>query len=269
MSFKHTRVDALLEENRCTFDAQKRIEIYREFQQILNAWSNPTPSCFFRKPLLLWTSVSTTSLSIRGDYARLSGGYPKPCSVIRRPGKRRKEGWRHPMLTYLCATPVLVLIPTCIGVTLMAFFIIHLAPGDPAELRAGGGLGAAGAEGLSRERPSAVDQALAAWRAQYGLNQPLQVQYGRWLRNLFTLEFGDSFKDNQPVWRKIAERLPVTIQLNAVSRPHLYRGHPAGYLFGHTSLFIRGSAHHLRGVFVVLPAVVLDWHPGHRLSLRW
>lgn len=116
----------------------------------------------------------------------------------------------------------LLLLPTFIGVTLMAFLVIHLAPGDPAELRAGGGLGAAGAEGLSSEGRSVVDQALAAWRAQYGLDRPLPVQYGRWLRNLFTLEFGNSFKDNQPVWSKIAERLPITIQLNVVSLVLIY-----------------------------------------------
>ena len=89
------------------------------------------------------------------------------------------------MFTYVCQR-LLLLLPTFIGVTLVAFFIIHLAPGDPAELRAGGGLGAAGAEGISSERPSAVDQALTAWRAQYGLDRPLPVQYWRWLRNLFT-----------------------------------------------------------------------------------
>jgi peptide/nickel transport system permease protein len=125
------------------------------------------------------------------------------------------------MLTYLVQR-LFLLIPTFIGVTFIAFFIIHLAPGDPAELRAGGGLGAAGAEGLSTERRSAVDQALAAWRQQYGLDQPLHVQYGHWLRNLFRLEFGDSFKDNQPVWQKIAERLPVTIQLNVISIVLIY-----------------------------------------------
>ena len=125
------------------------------------------------------------------------------------------------MLPYLVQR-LFLLIPTFIGVTFIAFFIIHLAPGDPAELRAGGGLGAAGAEGLSTERRSAVDQALAAWRQQYGLDQPLHGQYWRWLRNLFTLEFGDSFKDNQPVWRKIAERLPVTIQLNVISIVLIY-----------------------------------------------
>jgi peptide/nickel transport system permease protein len=125
------------------------------------------------------------------------------------------------MLTYLVQR-LFLLIPTFIGVTFIAFFIIHLAPGDPAELRAGGGLGAAGAAGLSTERRSTVDEALAAWRQQYGLDQPLHVQYGRWLRNLFRLEFGDSFKDNQPVWQKIAERLPVTIQLNVISILFIY-----------------------------------------------
>ncbi|GIX47610.1 MAG: peptide ABC transporter permease [Candidatus Tectimicrobiota bacterium] len=120
------------------------------------------------------------------------------------------------MLTYLLQR-LLLLVPTFFGITAIAFAIMHLAPGDPAELRAAGGLAAAGAEGLSTEGRSAVEAALAAWRAQYGLDRPLHVQYGYWLRNLFALDFGVSFKDNQPVWDKIAERLPVTIQLNALS----------------------------------------------------
>ena len=106
--------------------------------------------------------------------------------------------------------------------TCISFAITHLAPGDPAELRVGGGLGGAGAEGLSSKNRGDLDQALAAWRAQYGLDRSLPAQYWHWLRNLVTLEFGNSFKDNQPVWRKIAERLPITIQLNAVSIVVIY-----------------------------------------------
>ncbi len=108
-------------------------------------------------------------------------------------------------------------IPTFIGVTLISFMIIHLAPGDPAELRAGGGLGAGVEAGISLEKRGAVDQALAEWRAQFGLDRPLHIQYGLWLKNLFTLNFGDSFKDNQPVIGKILERLPVTIKLSILS----------------------------------------------------
>jgi len=125
------------------------------------------------------------------------------------------------MLPYLLQR-LLLLLPTLVGVTCISFAITHLAPGDPAELRAGGGLGGAGTEGLSSEKRGGLDQALAAWRAQYGLDQSLPAQYWRWLRNLGTLEFGNSFKDHQPVWRKIAERLPITIQLNAVSIVVIY-----------------------------------------------
>jgi peptide/nickel transport system permease protein len=111
----------------------------------------------------------------------------------------------------------LLLVPTFIGITLVGFLTVRLAPGDPAELRAAGGLAAAGGAGISLEKRGAVDEAMAQWRAQYGLDKPLHVQYLVWLKNLFTLNFGESFKDSQSVWGKIAERLPVTIKLNVWS----------------------------------------------------
>ena len=117
------------------------------------------------------------------------------------------------MVSYLIQRSLLM-IPTFIGITLIGFLIMRLAPGDPAELRAAGGLGAAAGGGISVEKRGAVDEAMAQWRAQYGLDKPLHVQYVVWLKNLFTLNFGDSFKDSQSVWSKIAERLPVTVKLN-------------------------------------------------------
>ena len=120
------------------------------------------------------------------------------------------------MASYL-ARRLLLLLPTFVGVTLIGFLIMRLAPGDPAELRAAGGLRGAAGAGISLEKRGAVDEAMAQWRAQYGLDRPLHVQYAIWMRNLFTLNFGDSFKDNQPVWQKIRERLPVTIRLNFFS----------------------------------------------------
>jgi peptide/nickel transport system permease protein len=109
---------------------------------------------------------------------------------------------------------LLLMIPTFIGITLIGFFIMRLAPGDPAELRAAGGLGAAAGAGISTEKRGAVDEAMAQWRAQYGLDKPLHVQYLLWLKNLATVSFGESFKDNQSVWTKITERMPVTVKLN-------------------------------------------------------
>jgi peptide/nickel transport system permease protein len=120
------------------------------------------------------------------------------------------------MLSYVIKR-ILLLIPTFVGVTLIGFFIMRLAPGDPAELRAAGGLRGAGEGAISRDKRSDVDEALAQWRAQFGLDRPLYVQYGVWLKNLGTLNFGDSFKDNQPAWNKIIERVPVTVKLNVLS----------------------------------------------------
>lgn len=109
------------------------------------------------------------------------------------------------------------MIPTFIGITLVSFLIIHLAPGDPAELMAGGGLAAGGTEGLATEKRAVMDTALVQWRKQFGLDQPLHIQYWVWMKSILTLEFGDSFKDNQPVTGKIFERLPITIKLNILS----------------------------------------------------
>lgn len=112
---------------------------------------------------------------------------------------------------------LLFIIPTFIGITLIGFLIMRLAPGDPAELRAAGGLAGAGGAGVSIDKQASVDEAVAQWRTQYGLDRPLHVQYAIWLKNLVTLDFGESFKDNQAVWGKVAERLPVTIKLNVLS----------------------------------------------------
>jgi peptide/nickel transport system permease protein len=112
---------------------------------------------------------------------------------------------------------LLLMIPTFIGITLIGFLIMRLAPGDPAELRAAGGLGAAAGAGISTEKRGAVDEAMAQWRAQYGLDRPLHVQYWVWLKNLATLSFGESFKDSRSVWAKISERVPVTVTLNVWS----------------------------------------------------
>jgi peptide/nickel transport system permease protein len=125
------------------------------------------------------------------------------------------------MISYLIQR-LLLMMPTFFGITLIAFLIIHLAPGDPAELRAGGGLAAGGEGGLSTQRRGAIDRALQEWRLQFGLDKPLHVQYLVWLKNLFTLNFGVSFKDNQPVWGKILERLPVTIKLEVWSTLLVY-----------------------------------------------
>jgi peptide/nickel transport system permease protein len=100
---------------------------------------------------------------------------------------------------------LLLAIPMLVGITFISFLVIHLAPGEPVELQTGD----LGIQGDARQK-----QAL---RELYGLDQPLHVQYARWLSRIVRLDFGRSFSpDGRPVLTKIAERLPVTLFLNVI-----------------------------------------------------
>jgi peptide/nickel transport system permease protein len=98
-----------------------------------------------------------------------------------------------------------MMVPLLLGITLISFVVIHLAPGEPTDLQTQ----------LNPEASAELQQRL---RAQYDLDKPLMVQYGKWLGRLVRFDFGDSFsQDRRPVAAKIAERLPVTILINVLS----------------------------------------------------
>ena len=103
---------------------------------------------------------------------------------------------------------VLLMIPTLVGISMISFLIIQLAPGDPATMRLGN------AQGMQQ---AMAEKIVAETRAMYGLDQPLHIQYARWFRRIVTLDFGYSLKDNRPVWDKLAESVPVSIQLSGIS----------------------------------------------------
>ena len=114
------------------------------------------------------------------------------------------------MRTYLLKR-TLLMIPTLLGITIITFVIVRLAPGDPAAMR----IGSAASGGL-------VDQQMAKaiiekTRAEFGLDKPIPVQYAMWVSKIARLDFGRSFKDNRPVMEKILERLPVTLQINIIA----------------------------------------------------
>lgn len=115
------------------------------------------------------------------------------------------------MKTYLIKR-LLQIIPTMLGITLITFIIIQLAPGNPAMLKVQMGKGQAdlGDKAVS-------EQIVQQTKELYGLDKPLPVQYLLWVKRVFTLDFGTSYKDHRNVWDKIAERLPITIQLNIIS----------------------------------------------------
>lgn len=207
------------------------------------------------------------------------------------------------MLLYTIQRTLLV-IPTLVGITIISFAIMHLAPGDPVDLFLGG---LAGSEGISTEKRSNEEKVREDLRRHLGLDKPVHVQYFSWLskvvlfaqplsdyeqgarrvdglltrmpravrkelsqlegaerktrfleviphgdrglvtassfwvggrlklegnytyagagvllghafeRRFTTLDFGRSFKDQQPVISRIAKRLPITIEINIIS----------------------------------------------------
>jgi peptide/nickel transport system permease protein len=106
---------------------------------------------------------------------------------------------------------ILLFIPTLIAITIVTFGISRLAPGDPAELKAG-----VGGENAQANR-QVTGEIIKKIREQWNLDKPVPEQYFLWVKGLFTLDFGRSFKDNQPVMAKIAERIPITIAMSVVS----------------------------------------------------
>src|SRR3989338_6167667 len=113
------------------------------------------------------------------------------------------------MLRYLTRR-LLLLIPTFIGITLITFVVIRLAPGDPAAMKLQAAQGT-----ISSDR--AALEVIAQTRKLYGLDQPISVQYISWVKRVLTFDFGDSYKDHRPVLEKIAEALPITLLLDVIT----------------------------------------------------
>ena len=105
------------------------------------------------------------------------------------------------MLAYITRR-VLILIPTLLGVSVLVFLMLHLTPGDPAELLLG-------------ER--ATDSALHEIRKHLGLDQPLHVQYGMFLKRLLKGDLGETIWTRQKVWQEVKQRFPATIELSIVA----------------------------------------------------
>lgn len=110
------------------------------------------------------------------------------------------------MLKYLLRR-FLMLVPIMLGVTLITYSTMHMAPGDPAEL-------------ILRERLGGEDpprQAVEELREEMGLNTPFYIQYGRWLMKIVQGDLGTSFRTGRPVSSELAFRFPYTLELALLS----------------------------------------------------
>lgn len=93
-------------------------------------------------------------------------------------------------------------IPLLLGILTLVFILMHAAPGDPTALYM---------------NPSIAPEVLEQMRRNWGLDQPLHIQYVRWMTSFLTGDFGISLAQNRPVAAILAERIPNTLILSGVS----------------------------------------------------
>ena len=95
---------------------------------------------------------------------------------------------------------VLMMIPILLGVSLVTFIIVRSIPGDPVRVLLGAD---------ARSTPDQIENI----RRSYGLDQPLPVQYIKWLGHVVTGDLGQSLRTGRPLTQELGMRLPVTAQL--------------------------------------------------------
>lgn len=108
------------------------------------------------------------------------------------------------MLRYI-GRRLITMIPLLIGITIICFIVIHLAPGSPTDMQ-------------TELNPKVSIEARERLQAMYHLDKPLHEQYFIWVKKLAVLDLGNSFaSDHRPVMDKIKERIPITIAINVLS----------------------------------------------------
>ena len=114
------------------------------------------------------------------------------------------------MLNYILKRLALM-IPTLLGISIVIFVIIRVAPGNPLKLDMRG-------EGGQVDVRMTQDEELLKLRERmYGLDKPPPVQYLQWLWRIVRLDFGQSITEHRPVLTMIGERIGLTIELNVIS----------------------------------------------------
>src|SRR5215472_3974392 len=105
-------------------------------------------------------------------------------------------------MTQYLVRRVLAIIPVLFGISVLVFGLVHLIPGDVAQILLG---------------TQATDQQIETLRRTFGLDRPLPIQYVDWLSHILRGDFGVSFRTNRPVLPDLVQRFGVTLQLTLTS----------------------------------------------------
>lgn len=98
---------------------------------------------------------------------------------------------------------ILVMIPLFLGITILVYILSSLAPGTPLDLLLGDS--------------SMSEETMALYKKEFGLDQPVWIQYMRWLGLLLSGDLGNSYRTSEPVLQMILSRVPATLILTISS----------------------------------------------------
>jgi len=101
----------------------------------------------------------------------------------------------------------MLFIPTMLLVFTLVFVILRVVPGDPAVAMLMGGT----------TEVNFTQEDVDRLKAKLGTDRPLVVQYGTWLWGLTSLDFGNSFFYDQPIWNDLKDRVPITFELTVMA----------------------------------------------------
>jgi peptide/nickel transport system permease protein len=146
------------------------------------------------------------------------------------------------------------LLPVWVGISLVAFILASLTPGDPARLA------------LQRElgrQPTAEETAAA--REQMGLDDPAPVRYARWVGDALTGDLGTSYRTGKPVLASLAERFPTTLQISGMGLAlAIALALPLGML---AAVYRRGPIDHASRILALLGASMPSYWVAYLLIL--
>lgn len=149
---------------------------------------------------------------------------------------------------------IVLLIPVWIGISLLAFLLANLTPGDPARLV------------LQRElghQPNS--QQVAEARERMGLNDPLPVRYVNWLADAVTGDLGTSYRNGKPVLESLAERFPTTLKIASLGLAiSILVAIPLGVL---AAVFRHSITDHFSRVFALAGAAMPSYWVAYLLIL--
>lgn len=149
---------------------------------------------------------------------------------------------------------LLYLVPVWLGISLVAFLLTNLTPGDPARLA------------LQRElgrQPTAAETSVV--REQMGLNDAAPIRYVKWLRDAVTGDLGMSYRTGTPVLDSLAERFPNTLKIAGFGLIlAIAIAIPLGIL---AAVYRRGAVDHFSRVLALLGASMPSYWIAYLLIL--